>query len=803
MLSKKAPFLALLGSLSALLGCSDPPNHSQPPSPTPDSPIQARFTLGGEALPRVLDVPFPSDIYLEADGSLLDKIPGFGNIVTRNAAAIQATLATQRGFGLNAGAVFRVDVMDQTEPDSDRPLAATIDPRSLPSSEAASIADDSSVFLVDLDATSGDKARVPCRAAFHDDRATGSEISPVLAVLPARGIVLEEGHRYAAVLTTRVRGDESTAIGPSKEFRAIVEGSRQSALEKLYGDAIERVAELVPPLADTAKIAALTVFTTQSTSEELVEMRATVAALSPPKLDWTPAALAPMSPGLFSAAPLTGFTATLDAWLGKPAKLGDGTDDPARDQSVGAAHDAIAAIGTAVFEAPNFLRVRQEGYLNAEHATVARDMAGHPTLSPDRKTSKVWVSIALPKGPSPMPPSGFPVVILQHGLQGDRSFLLSLANTFAKRGWATAAIEAPTFGTRAVDASSTVDQKSIFPWSSSPAYVGPDGFVDSPAIAFAFFGEFINFGATRDQLRQSAIDLGSLADVLADPMLDLGPLLAAVPGAKFDATRIGYVGDSFGAITGTLLAAVDPRINAFVLNVGGGGIVTEIVSNAPALSGLVSTVGGLTLGFGMDRLDASHPLSNVLQSILDPADPLVYARRIVAQPSTVGGVKNAPKSVILIEAVWDEIVANEGSEALARAIGMPLAAPNIGPITGVPLAEALPTAGVIQGTPVSSVTAVLVQASPGTHGSDLYAAHGRRHYALPFGQPGPSPFPALAAEIPVNQPYLGLQAMVGAFFASAFAGEVPKVAEVPTPLRDFDGDGVEDSKDSDPKDPSK
>jgi dienelactone hydrolase len=801
MLSKKASFLALLGSLSAPLGCSDPLSLALPAEPPPDSSIQARFTLGDEALPRFLDVPFPSDIYLEADGSLVDWIPGFSDLVTRNAAAIAATLATQRGFGVNAGAVFRADVVDKTEPDSDRPLAATIDPGSLPASEAASIADDSSVFLVDLDATSKDEARVPCRAAFHDDRAAGSQTTPVLAVLPARGIVLEEGHRYAAVLTTRVKGDAGAVIGPSREFRAILGGSRESAAEELYGRALERVGELVPPLADSAQIAALTVFTTQSTSEELVEMRATVAALSPPKLEWNPEALAPMSAGLFSEAPLAGFTATLDAWLGKPAKLPDGSDDPARDQSDGAAHDAIAAIGTAVFEAPNFLRVRPEGYQNAEHATVARDMAGRPTLSPERKTSKVWISIALPKGP--MPPSGFPVVILQHGLQGDRSFLLSLANTFAKRGWATAAIEAATFGARAVSPQNAVDQKSTFPWSASPAYAGPDGFVDAPATALAFFGDFLNFGATRDQLRQSAVDLGSLADVLADPALDLGPLLAAVPGAKIDGTRIGYVGDSFGAITGALVAAVDPRINAFVLNVGGGGIVTEILSNAPALATLVGTAGGLNFGFSADRLDASHPLSNVLQSILDPADPLLYARRIALSPSSIGGVKNAPKSVILIEAVWDEVVANEGSEALARAIGMQLAAPSLGAITGVPLTEALPQGGAIQGTPVSSVTAVLVQASPGTHGSDLYRAHGLRRYALPFGQPGPSPFPVLAAEIRVNQPYLGLQSMVGAFFASSFAGEVPKVTEVPTPLRDFDGDGVEDSKDSDPKDPSK
>src|SRR5262249_9828182 len=161
----------------------------------------------------------------------------------------------------------------------------------------------------------------------------------------------------------------------------------------------------------------------------------------------------------------------------------------------------------------------------------------------------------------------------------------------------------------------------------------------------------------------------------------------------------------------------DPRIHAFVLNVGGGGVMTEIVSNSPTLATVINVAGGLTYGFSRDRLDASHPVYSVIQSILEPADPLLYARRLVKEPATVGGVMNSPKSVLLIEAVWDEILANEGTEALARAAGMPLAAPDLGSITGVPLDEVMPVMGVIQGVPVKSVTTALVQASPATHGS--------------------------------------------------------------------------------------
>ena len=252
-----------------------------------------------------------------------------------------------------------------------------------------------------------------------------------------------------------------------------------------------------------------------------------------------------------------------------------------------------------------------------------------------------------------------------------------------------------------------------------------------------------------------------------------------------------------------MVAATDPRLRGFVLNVGGGGVFTEIVSNAPYLATAVGTVGALTYGVTGDRLDASHPLVGLLQTIFDPADPLTHARRIALAPGTVDGQVQAPRSAILIEAVYDEIVANAGTEALARAAGFPLAVPNVGSNAGVPLGLATPKSGVIAGVPVAGATAVLVQASPGTHGSDLYDAHGSRHFAIPFGQPGAMPFPLLPADLPVAEPYLGLQAMTVAFFKSLFAGGVPEVSSVPVPVRDFDGDGVDDASDADPLDPVK
>jgi hypothetical protein len=778
----RRPPIVIATALLAAFACS-----CADPAPPP-SRFVARFELSGTP-PRFLDIPFPSDAYLEADGTIVDSIPGLDAYVTSNAELIEAALATQRGFGIDQGAVFRVDEAGGSSP-------APIDAASLPEDAAASLSDGSSVILLDLDA----RRRVPCRVGIHDDRDRGSSSPPVVAVLPARGTVLAEGHRHAAILTTRVTAGGGSPIGASAAFAAIRDGARRSTpLERLHGDAVDAAKDLVPALADGPRIAALAVFTTHAVSHELADMRGIIEALPPPVLRWDQASISPMHAAVFGASPQPGFTATLDDWLGAPDLLPDGTEDPALDQPNGYAHDAIAVIGTAAFDGPSFLRERPGGYLDPEHRTVSRDASGAPRIDPDTPIAKSWIAIALPRAPPP--PSGYPVVIIQHGLQSDKSFIFSLANVFAKKGWASVAIDAITFGARAVNPADAVDQVSNFKWSATATYAGPDGFVDKPASTLGFFGGFLSFGAARDQLRQAALDIGTVTAIVRDPAIDLGPLLAAAPNARLDPDRIAYVGDSFGSLVGSLAAAVDPHIRAFFLNVGGGGVLTDVISNGPGL-GIAASLGGVTFGVPLDRLTWTHPLLNILQGILDPADPLSHAARWVKSPAIVNGKPNAPRNVVLTEVLWDELIANEGGEALALAAGVPLAAPNVGSNAGVDLAVATPKAGILEGVPVAGATAVLVQVSPATHGCNLYCRGGIRHYRHPFGA-DPTNYLVLPSDLQIHQPYLGLQKMLVGFCESAFAGGAARVMDIPVPVRDFDGDGREDTMDADPNDPLK
>src|SRR6202034_2590920 len=118
-----------------------------------------------------------------------------------------------------------------------------------------------------------------------------------------------------------------------------------------------------------------------------------------PPLLWDATSMAPMKPEEF-AAPVAGvlpatFTASLDGLLGvvdPSAKLPDGSDDPDATLPV-RAHDKIAAIGTAVFNANNYLLNYGGKYSVLNNATFAtHDSSGNVIPDATHPTAKIWVT---------------------------------------------------------------------------------------------------------------------------------------------------------------------------------------------------------------------------------------------------------------------------------------------------------------------------------------------------------------------------------------------------------------------------
>ncbi|MDB4996263.1 MAG: Lipase-like protein, partial [Myxococcaceae bacterium] len=782
----------------------------------------ARFELTADATPELLQVPFPSDVYRK-DGKVIE-IPGFERVFKKNGNYLTHELAKMDGFGRNTHAFFYVDDASAPKDEDGNIGFAPLDPASLPRDEDTCRSAASSVFVIDLAEPDPDKARVACRATFHDDTQFLSMTRPVLAVGPARGIMLEEGHAYAAVLTSRVKDKSGRALRASDDFRAIAAGSRKDAAATLYSDALRKAAAVLAGAlgSDKAEIVAIAPYTTNAMTRELFQMRETIEDLPTPKLAWDEATVAPMAPARFGRAPLPpGFTATLDDWLGvvdPAAKLPDGTDDPDDDLPVHA-HDQIAAVGTAVFEAANFLISKPGGYPTLDHGTFARDASNAIVVAPDRPTQKIWVTFAVPT--AAMPAGGYPTVIIQHGLSGSRQYLLDLANTMAKKGWIAVAIDSVTFGARAPDPRYQIDAATD--WQSAPGakYRGPDGISDIVGAdrngPSDFFGGLLNIGALRDQLREAAIDTTQLVKMLrGDP--DLSPLATNGVTPKIDPARIAYLGDSLGAIEGTVAAAIEPNVKLWTLNVDGGSIILEAGNHGPGIGSLLGAAASIGFGINFDHLSESHPMINIVQTIIEPADPIGFAKYLVKSPGSVKGVPIAPRNILQIEVLYDELIGNEGSEALARAAGLGLAEPNAGSNAGtidlknlsantgrVPLASIPPDAsGAIHDTPLAGVTAVVVQASPAEHGSDLVRGLGKRQSKIPYAKwDTREPFTKLDPEdvFKVKDPYRELQATVVRFFEDGFADRVPSVIGFKAPVRDFDDDGATDDVDPDPSDP--
>ncbi len=736
---------------------------------TPIGPpgIVAHFNPPADnAIPAPFEVPFPSDLYLGSDGTLIDTLDRFVAIrLARGTSVFAQGFRDLDGFGQSTGAMFLIDGTPANAGDP----APQIDARSLPTTGAASLAPDASAFIVDLDpSASPSSARVACVAGWHAHFRT-------ITVQP-ENTTLAPGHRYAVVLTTAVRastgGFALRAAAPFVAIRDAAPGSRTTALERLYGDAVDRVVTLG---ADRGAIAAIAVFTTQTTQRQLRAAKTALAAgtLVPvPTLATDAATVAPFTAVRFGSTAHAGWTATLDEWLGTPLRFAghDVTGLPGSDEpGVGIAHDALGAVFTGTFAAPDF---------RAPNGRFVVSATGVPTVS--NPAMRLPVTLALPRGP--VPAAGFPVVIYAHGIGGQRSDMLGIMNELARSGLATVAIDWSTFGQRATTLSGDVHS------ASTGTYRGSDGFADTTnGNPGEFVGNFQDMIVFRDNLRQSALEVVQLRRLLANPSLDLSAVAAEYGGTapRLDGQHIAYVGGSLGGIIGTLVASVEPAINPFVLNVAGAAFATQVITTAPNEGAIVQVLLGTVFGVpSTEVLDRFHPIANLLQMVLDPGDAVTYAAEVTHPPTGRG------HDVWLIEALWDQTLGNSATELLASLLGVPQLAPVALRVSALPMAASPATGNLANG-----LTGGFFQLVPAAHYSDLVSRQSNAlRYEPPFPRDDAVRFHPLAREYRVREWVAPLQHSVATFITSAFAGAARIDVTGIEPLMDQDDDGWTDDE---------
>jgi hypothetical protein len=700
------------------------------------------------------EIPWPSDLYLEADGTLAE-IQGLERVAV-NSSSMQAALAELDGFGRSTGAVFFV--------------ASQVDPESLPRTWEEATARNASVFLADIDETSpAFGARYPAYAKFLPTL-------DCISVIPVPGVVLPPGVRHAAVLTSRVRSTSGASLVADAELERIAHSQqRTTPVEQLYGDAIDELAA-TGAVARASDVASLAVFTTSRRVFELPSLRDRLQAQPQPQLILDPQAAVPYTVAVFGI----GTEPSLDEWLGVPDRDENGDEWPGSDNPGGIAHDQIAVVASGAFVAPSFLNrgLRRFGHDPVSGAIVLAE-----------PEAKIPVTLVIPKRAAPA--AGYPVVIHGHGLSNHRGSMLGVANELARAGFAMIGIDDVLHGTRL---GSTRDQVNNFPGS----YAGPDGIPDTTPFPVAFFGGFNNFVSMTDNFRQSVLDQTSLVRLIQSSQLDLSPLAPAAGGPTplLDPTRIYWSGGSLGGIMGAMTVAVEPEIDAAALQVPGAGFLQLITTGSAELSSLVSGLAETTLGVqGDEVLDEFHPVGLLLAAVTEAGDPISYAPHVLQDPLTP---ERLPPDILVTYAPYDEVLPNVATIALIRALGIELATPNLFDLPGIGNAGAP-----VIGNHASGRTAAAVQYLPANHNLG-YSRFDTRKF-LPGPPADGADRPRLPGMIGFEQPIREHLAQLITFFESVAAGAPARIEVTIPPRADYDGDGTLDADErahgTDPYDP--
>lgn len=251
-----------------------------------------------------------------------------------------------------------------------------------------------------------------------------------------------------------------------------------------------------------------------------------------------------------------------------------------------------------------------------------------------------------------------PVVLFGHGLNGGRGQGGSVARRMAPNGWAVVAADAMQH-------------------AEHPTAEGGDGNLNALNFLGIDLDAFtIDALRLRGNFNQTALDRITLLRVLEnDPDVD-GDGVADV-----DVSSMAYWGISLGGMLGPATLALDERIEAGVLHIAGGRLLTfatdteNVAAFKPAIIALI----------GSEAL--FERLLPVAASLVDAADPATWAAHLL-RDRIVGD----PQHILLPVSSNDEVVPPSSGQALARALGAPHLAPVVldtdlltvveGPLTG-------------------------------------------------------------------------------------------------------------------------
>lgn len=302
----------------------------------------------------------------------------------------------------------------------------------------------------------------------------------------------------------------------------------------------------------------------------------------------------------------------------------------------------------------------------------------------------------------------FPLAVFLHGVTLDLEMAVGFQDSLAAAGLASIAI-------------SDVGHRNGNPISN---------FFDFFNLADIFAADPTAFRVIRENFRQSALDQYQ-AIRLARRLLREGFDRAEPLGTPDLAADLpmAIVGTSLGGVMGPTLGAMAPDVGVSMLFAGGGSY-SRIMARSPAFRDIPPAVLSSFMPRELVTPSVLALTYGVIQTMVDKSDSVNFAAPEV-RASLRGG---APESLLLTEAVHDEIVTAAAGEALMRALEAPvvsLGAPRVsGTVTTPPPAVDDTGAGATMG--VYQYDAVRLDEggplTPANHGNVIAGVEPQRQF---------------------------------------------------------------------------
>lgn len=382
-----------------------------------------------------------------------------------------------------------------------------------------------------------------------------------------------------------------------------------------------------------------------------------------------------------TAPAVTGWTLCKDATTKSPCPMADGdrgcgTPNPAFDELHGLIDIPIYQKGTAPYLASG-------GEI---------DVSGDPsTPIAAVRTEKVCAALTIPKGTAPA--SGWPLLVYAHGtggsfrshaIDGSAAMLSSIDLAGTKHGFAVLGIDQVGHGPRQCGGTAC----------ATPT--------DPSNVVF----DFANPQAARFTYLQGAADLHSLVRAAAT----LGTVSDGGTNVTLNVSKVFFWGHSQGATEGALFLSTVSPVPGAVLSGEGGGFYQSLLTKTNPVD--IKDVLWIALSESQPGdVNGYHPVISLLQTWVDPVDPIHFAALDVVPPTAT-----SPRDVFQPSGTKDTYTPGAVQIPFASEGGFAFVDPIIdAKVTTVPFAQGNVTVGSVTGT------AAIRQYTPDTYDGHFVA----------------------------------------------------------------------------------